>query len=129
MQGVTHPYAAVERQLEIFFGCIVRRQTESTYLTTRKISQIDGVSAGDVTAASHSLSEFPDQSAREIGTANEIPSMLQEMRLCLPKGGRYQLDFRRSEPPPGGFFSDAAGVKRRPFLRRFLGFAIGRMRL
>jgi hypothetical protein len=78
---VTHPYAAIERELEIFFGCIVGRQTESTHLTTCKICQIDGVSGGDVTAAPYSLSEFPDQSGREIGAANEIPSMLQEMRM------------------------------------------------
>jgi hypothetical protein len=58
MEGVAHPDATVQRELEVFFGYIVGRETESAHLAARKVGQIDGVSRRDVTAASRSVPEL-----------------------------------------------------------------------
>jgi hypothetical protein len=81
MEGVAHPNAAVQRERQVFFGCIMGHETENAHLASRKIGQIDRVSRRDLTAFSDSLAEFRHHSIGKIGTANEIPGMLQEMRV------------------------------------------------
>src|SRR5262249_52054564 len=81
MEGVAHPHASVERKLKVFFGCFMGRETKGAHLTAGKIGQIGRISGRDLTAPTDCFTKFCHQGSGQIGTANEIPGVLQEVRM------------------------------------------------
>jgi hypothetical protein len=81
-RGMGNPYAAIEGEPEILVGCLMRHQTKGAHLTAREVAQFHSVLRRNLAAASYGFAIFLHQPGRQIGTANQVPRVLQKAKVA-----------------------------------------------